>query len=229
MTPPPRSLPPEARALSPQQLYVWWKKQGALEAQRLLKRREYRNYLLSFNNHERQHAFFKIHARLSHEEYWPLIREVWQMATVTYPHSYRWLRLFRSPRPGRERMMSPVEIARLASLPNDFPVFRGVANIEHFAGLSWTLSRAVAVRLAQYAFDSRRAWSGFRGTVPAIVSGWCNKCDVLAYLCAREEEEIVIPAGSVRNKKAESVTLAASSDKAVQTLAVASTIVSPWP
>jgi hypothetical protein len=164
-------------------------------------------YLNRFGGHERQGVFFRIHSRLSDDQYWKTLRDVWSLEEVTFPHKRNWIRLFRSERPARELLMTSDECDRLATLPEKVCVFRGIGNCRHKNGLSWTLSVETARFFANYACGGRRSCFGFSGLLPVLVSGWCRKRDVLALFLDRKEDEIVIPAGLVCDKKLELVEL----------------------
>jgi hypothetical protein len=172
-----------------------------------LRARDYEGYLFMFDGHERFPALLKIERELPNEDYWKCLALVWDNIEVSAPNQPEWLRLFTSPRPRRELLMSATERRRLAGMPETLTIYRGYAKGRARSGLSWTLSKERARLFAKYATGSRRyVLSGHEpGGVGMIVSGKCRNRNVLAYFDGREEQEIVIDPRNVFEKR--SITL----------------------
>jgi hypothetical protein len=159
-----------------------------------LRERNYQAYLLLFGGHERFPELLKIEHLLSDKDYWKCVALVWDNIEVSSPDQEEWLRLFTSPRPHRELLMTKAERKRLAAMPEVLTIYRGYAKGRARSGLSWTLLKKRARFFAEYAVgDRRHLLCGHQpGGVPMMVSGKCHKRDVLAYFNGRGEQEIVI-------------------------------------
>ena len=90
-----------------------------------------------------------------------------------------WLRLFESPRAGREAIMSPSDFAFLNAQPEVLTIYRG----GNACGLSWTTEHESAVW-----FASR--FNG-PGTDAELWAAQIKRIDVLAAFSGRGESEIV--------------------------------------
>jgi len=196
----PAQVAPSEPILTEEVKITDWEREHKIAKKRLLESGNVVGYLDRFDGHKRQCALFEVQKRLSNRQYWKVLRDVWSIEEVTFPHRRKWLKLFRADRPYRSSLMTTAEHKRLAALPEEFPVFRGVGNCRHLAGMSWTLSRAKAEFFANYALGFRRAHLCLPGLLPILVSGRCKKRDVLAVFLDRKEDEIVIPGGLVSGK-----------------------------
>ncbi len=148
-----------------------------------LRRGEWEGYLHLHGHADIRYAFLRLPLdQLDGETYWRLMQAVWSMSdNLTERALWRAL-LSRHPE-HRAAMMTRVERAKLASLPERVAVWRGVSNAEHAEGFSWTLSRRRAHWFA-------KRWA-LEGTSPLLLSGTVAKADVIAYLAKRGEREIV--------------------------------------
>ena len=159
-------------------------------------------YLITFESHERLQPFIDIIPRLSDQEYWKILREVWTGAEVVLPDKQVWLRLLQWRRPGREHLMTGVERTALAAMPAEIKIWRGCGDRSAVRGLSWTLDRDRAVSFAERACGERiRHLTGLCGTTPLLVEATCYKSDVLAYITEREEAELVVRPRTVNVRK----------------------------
>lgn len=118
-------------------------------------------------------------------EYWRLVAAgwVWCESLPDEGCDLDWRQLFCSKRRRRSALMTNEELADLADLPDPLRVFRGFAGLSGQAGLSWTLERAVAERIAR----ERHALP----PTPQIAEGLIRKRDVIAYFADRGEREII--------------------------------------
>jgi hypothetical protein len=158
-----------------------------------LRARDYKGYLNLFGRENPLPAFLKIEHLISDEQYWTYLNDIWCLLEISAPDLAEWLRLFTSPRPHRELLMSGAERARLAAMPETLTIYRGYAKRRGRSGLSWTLSKDKARWFAEYATCGGRRYHfcGHRsGGIGMIVRGQCRKGDVLAYF--EKEQEIVI-------------------------------------
>jgi hypothetical protein len=106
-----------------------------------------------------------------------------------------WRRLFKSPRAGRENLMTPSERIRFDALPDRVDVFRGFGFPAGRLGIAWTLDCHRAEFFARdFAGSPRMRWLG----APAPTGAWVAHATVkrqslLAYLNDRRENEVLIP------------------------------------
>ena len=117
--------------------------------------------------------------KLSKKKYWEVIRWLWTDTENVYEHFKEWLALLVDFDTKEVRkMMDKGDKKTFDSLPNYFMVFRGG---EH-ENMSWTLSKEKA-EWFQNRYSHKDAQL-FRRMV--------KKSDVLAYINARNEEEIIL-------------------------------------
>ena len=89
----------------------------------------------------------------------------------------------------KQTLMDKDEYEIYESLPETFTVYRGVTPGRNPDGMSWTRD------LSKADWFSRRFGEGY------VLEGVANKKDVLAFFSRRGEEEVVIEAEKVENKK----------------------------
>lgn len=89
----------------------------------------------------------------------------------------------------KKALMNKEEYEVFTNLPEELIVYRGVASGHNPNGMSWTKD------LDKAEWFSNRFGDGY------VIGGDVKKKDVLAYFSRREEEELVIEAKNVRNKK----------------------------
>ena len=118
--------------------------------------------------------FEKDQDQFGDEQYWRLLREVYDNQKFTYYQQNRFNRLLRSTRPGRENLMSPEERALLARLPDELTVYRGFSDDgcrTYAKGIAWTLDERQAVSYAMQFPDEGE---------PEVIRGRIRKQDVWA-------------------------------------------------
>lgn len=89
----------------------------------------------------------------------------------------------------KQALMYDDEYKTYKDLPETFTVYRGVTPGRNPDGMSWTRA------LSKADWFSRRFGDGY------VLEGIANKKDVLAFFSRRGEEEVVIEAKKVKNKK----------------------------
>ena len=89
----------------------------------------------------------------------------------------------------KQALMYDDEYKTYKDLPETFTVYRGVTSGRNPDGMSWTRD------LSKADWFSRRFGDGY------VLEGIANKKDVLAFFSRRGEEEVVIEAKKVKNKK----------------------------
>lgn len=128
-------------------------------------------------------VFCEFAPAMTDQEYWMLLRWIWEDSE----NIYQWRDLPRSlllrPRPDRDLMMTPEERAALAAMPGVLTVYRGYDR-RNMRGWSWTTDAARAEWFA-------RRFSVIHGSHPRIAVWKIIKQDVIAYLTGRRESEIV--------------------------------------
>lgn len=90
----------------------------------------------------------------------------------------------------KEALMELDEFEKYLSLPDAFKVYRGVATGRNPDGMSWTDN----FESAEW-FAKRFRNDGY------IIEGIADKKNVLAYFSRRKEDEVLIPADMVRDKR----------------------------
>ena len=118
--------------------------------------------------------------KLSKKKYWEIIRWLWTDTENVYEHFNEWLALLLDFDTKEVRkMMDKEDKKTFDSLPNDFVVYRGGEH-EH---MSWTLSKEKAEWF-------RDRYKGLRDC--KLFEKRIKKDEVLAYINARGEEEIIL-------------------------------------
>lgn len=171
-------------------------------AEQKLQERDWPGYLDLYGSDERFEHLKRLLAnyRIEGREYWELIRLSWMRSEVGFPNQEQWLAWFESNEPGRSHLMSRWEHTRLASLPDKLTLYRGCGGMLGEPGMSWTLSRAVATRFANYTLTFKRNFLLWVPPgIPTLLEGECRKADVLAYFSGRQEQEIVLNPAHVSN------------------------------
>jgi hypothetical protein len=144
--------------------------------------------------HERPYrldAFEDAIEEMDDSKYWDLLSDIWIDSENIWQNESTWVELLQSDRSGREEMMSDDERARFDALPDTFTVHRGFAYDGRDRALSWSLSETRAEWFAgRFAKDDNE---------PRVATGTVSKADALAFLGARNEDEIIILPGDVRN------------------------------
>ncbi|MGL6123368.1 MAG: hypothetical protein ACRC1W_10185 [Shewanella sp.] len=112
---------------------------------------------------------------------WALARQAWLFQPDIYQERIHWELFFNIAKLSAQEFMSDQERDHLSQLPEDVDVFRGYDPRHGRAGLSWTLSKVVA---SEY---SKRHGNRI------IAHSKIKKADIVAYINAKSEHEIVIP------------------------------------
>ena len=134
----------------------------------------------------RMQALKSLQDQMTDEEFWDEVSWLWTDSENIWENMKDWRRVWRSKRPGRERVMDDDERAKLESLPDMIDIYRGSFLYPWVAsqGLSWTLDRDRAIWFA-YRLKPEHA-------IPWLLTGKVRKRSVLAYLDRRSENEIVV-------------------------------------
>lgn len=124
-------------------------------------------------------------------EYWQLVGEVWTDSENCWEYQDEWRDMLSVDTPGRE-FMSSEDVRCVFSLPPEkggllpeTKVYRGFAQEGALDGYSWTLDFARAKWFAH-----RSVWRG--GDCPQVATAKVKAEHVIAYITARDEQEIVL-------------------------------------
>ena len=142
---------------------------------------------------ERVKAFKIIQPQLTDSEYCTLLKYVWTDSETIFANLRFWLKAISSPRPEREQFMSAEERAFLVALPDQITVYRGYRpEFKNQFGLSWSLSREIAEKLANRI-------KGVRHSGGEVVELKISKADVFAYCHdVMQEQEIILTPAALR-------------------------------
>jgi len=122
-------------------------------------------------------VFFENKHRLSDPCFWEMLRTLW-IANGKMKNLPMFRQLFQSRRPFRKFLMTIEEEAVFNSLPEQVTAYRAQASVDD-QGISWTLNREVAERLARvYGRE--------------IIERQLSKSEITAYFNRRNESEIIV-------------------------------------
>lgn len=165
-----------------------------------LSKGHYLDYLNTFDDHEIFNVFLKIYPQIEDDaEYWRCLNLAYTIKPIYLSDRKTWwLSLFKADRARRDAFMEQDEGDKAAfeRLPGELTIYRGYQRGKHRSGISWTLSKTVALWFAN-------RWPG-EGQ-PMVVRGIGDKADVLGYTNGRQEEEIIIDPANVRGFRAQAV------------------------
>ena len=161
----------------------------------LLSKGQYLDYLYSLPEGG---ALFKAFRRLypyitDDAEYWRCLSAAFSGKEIYISYLKQWwLRRFEVKRAHREAFMEKEETVAFAALPDDLVIYRGYQKHCTRKGLSWSLSKDVAIWFA-------RRWP--EQGAPMVVSGKCKKSDVVGYTDELKEQEIIINPTQIKGIK----------------------------
>lgn len=121
--------------------------------------------------------------------YWRLLRHAWLKSTSVTKNQKIWTDLFSQKIEGRESFMAPEERLEFKLLPESLEVFRGCHEFSTNS-FSWSLNQDIA---ANYPPLKMRRTARPR----ILLKGQILKTDIIAFINARGEREIIAPPGKV--------------------------------
>lgn len=125
-------------------------------------------------------VFVKYCHLLSDELYWEALGDIWNASYHRNENLAYWIKLFKSPRPERQKLMKPLEFELYWDLPSDVQLYRTVDEERLFMDeLTWYIDR--------YAAERRQ--SRYRGK---IVSKCVFREDIIALFFRRGDYEVVV-------------------------------------
>jgi hypothetical protein len=116
--------------------------------------------------------------------WWALLGTVWVDSENIWQHRDDWQEYLSQPRPHRHCFMDEEDREEHEKLPDSIRVYRGSTPGVNDDGLSWTTDREKAEWFAK---RLRR-----KGEERAVLAGWVEKVDVVAFVAGRGEAEIVV-------------------------------------
>jgi hypothetical protein len=162
----------------------------AAEADACFEAQDWEGYIDAIEYQFQPEWFAKDAHLLPDDRYWTLLSRIYQLQKFTIHDRDLFDTLFRSKRPGRERLMTQDEQAVLARLPKRLRVYRGYSGDELYAdGIAWTLDRRQAVWYANWHREDDD---------PMVASGTVAKAKIWAYL---NGGDILLPSEAVTNRR----------------------------
>ena len=132
-------------------------------------------------------AFEEIADKLSDDDYWEVLGQIYTDAENLCDNQHRLGRLLNSKRPKRHRIMDETERGEIEELPTELTVYRGYSLKKRSRAWSWTLDEDKAEWFARRCRIQR-----IKSGQPRIAQGRVRKDDIVAYFSRREESEIVV-------------------------------------
>ncbi len=150
-------------------------------AEQSLKEKDFSTHVWMYERPYRWEAFYSISSLLNDDEYWTLARSIWtdseniwQLIPIIHDALTANERLS-----SRSLMMTAEERKFLNELPDEIIVYRG-AGKENRKGYSWTIDKEMA------------KWFATRlRKVGELLTGRIQKSNIIAYISARNEDEII--------------------------------------
>jgi len=126
--------------------------------------------------------FLKYKNKLTDEEYWKILRDVFISTEIQTDRLDEWIEVFNSQRPNREYLMTDEEdLDFFNQLPDQVEIWRGVRDKDWIEGLSWTTDK----EQGEWFVKSR----GFSVDEHILCNGWIEKDKIL--MCSQHENLIV--------------------------------------
>lgn len=150
-------------------------------------KKEWEDFFMLIDGHERQEAFLDVYEEMSPQDYWVSLGDIIQGESF-YNDKLKELLTNKSKNLSlRHLMMNDADKAIFNKLPDTFSIYRGADESMPHQGWSWSLSEKVALSFAKRFYKS------------IVIKGECAKTDVIAYFHERKEQEILIPYDKVKN------------------------------
>lgn len=149
--------------------------------------KNWQSFFITLEGHERQEAFECVYSEMSNEEYWKNLGEIIQGECLYDDKLKNLLTNKQYDLSLRHLMMSESDKQIFNKLPDKVRIYRGASEDNSLEGWSWSLSEKVAL------------FFGKRFNKSVVLTGVCDKKDVIAYFHDRNEQELVIPFKEVNN------------------------------
>jgi hypothetical protein len=167
------------------------------------KEKNWNSYVFLHERAYRVNALSGIVQFIKTKQYWELLASVWVDSENIFQNEELWNKLLCVSLPGT--MMNKGEAKKLDHMPDEFEIYRGYSISNRWKGLSWTIKKDKAL------------WFATRFKRPnetaKLAYGTIKKEDVIAYLESRQESEIVVFPGKIKNLKKEIIVDAVLKEK----------------
>lgn len=148
--------------------------------------KNWEQYIFMYEKPYRIQMFNLIKKQLSDKDYWKILGEIWINSENIWQNKNIWKTCFSSKRKNKQCLMIESELDDFNKLDNEINIYRGCQN-KNKDGFSWTLD-----------YNKAKWFSNRFEKFGNILSGQCNKKDIIAYFSRRNEEEIVVLPKHVR-------------------------------
>jgi hypothetical protein len=128
-------------------------------------------------------ALYQIGPRMTDEQFWRMVSEVWTDSQDKSQNYRIWRRIWLTERPRREQVMTQTEHRELSRSPDPLTLYLGCQDAPTIQGLSWTTSRRQALQAANRFLRD--------GGTPLLVTTRVAKKSVQAYF--DQGEVVVLP------------------------------------
>ena len=140
--------------------------------------------------------FLKYKDKLTDEEYWETLGDVFISTEIQTDRMDEWIEVFNSQRPNREYLMTDDEdLDFFNQLPDQVEIWRGVRDKDWIEGLSWTTDK----EQGEWFVKSR----GFSVDEHILCNGWIEKDKIL--MSSQHENLIVCNPKDITDLKTENV------------------------
>lgn len=145
---------------------------------------DYTGYISIHENPYRVNAFKEVCDRMSDEDYWSVLSDIWQLSENIWQNKQGWIKLLKSKRPGKKHFMNEEEHETFASMPDVITSYRGYIPGKNMTGLSYSLSKEKAEWFANRFQRLNGDGKVIKISIP--------KKKVFAYMSCRNEQELII-------------------------------------
>ena len=145
---------------------------------------DFESYFRYVAGHERQDVFALLKDYIPEEQYWKILSNVITEESFYNKDLKRWL-TDKKNLSNRHLLMKDNEKKELNKLPEIVSIYRGEGN--NRKGWSWTISKKVAMKFAK------------RHLLGKLLTGECEKRNIIAFINGRKEQEIIVPFRYVRS------------------------------
>ena len=160
----------------------------------LNKRRRLREVVMAHVGPYRLQTLAAYTPSMTDRVFWKTLADVWTDSENLWQDKRVIRRLLSNPRPCREEMMTAEERRALKRMPATLTIYRGFNGKGTWRGWSWTISKEKGEWFARRP-ERPRANSP---SDPTLVEATVKKADVIAYITARNESEIVVDPKKVK-------------------------------
>lgn len=167
-----------------------WKMEAVKDARA---KEDWHRYIFLRERPYRAMVLHDLSLELSGEAYWTLVGDVWSDSENIWQYQDEWHEMLTADPTGRE-FMSTEDVRCVFMLPPEkgglapeTRIYRGFCNEDALDGFSWTLDKARAKW-----FANRAVWRTGDRAIPMVASATVKREHVIAYITARDEQEIVL-------------------------------------